>query len=99
MSFRYIHPNTNWNIKNYCSDHKCNACVQHSKGLDTIGKCFYCYRENKDLTFGWYVENGKEIKDKSYMDWNTYVKYREYLETLDDYDDWNNYDNYDNYDK
>ncbi len=70
---------------NYFSDHECDSCVNHSHGLDTIGKCFYCYRENKDFTSGWYVEDGKFIKDKSYMDWNTYVRYREYLETLDNY--------------
>jgi hypothetical protein len=95
MSFKYIHSNTKWNIKNYGSDTNCQSCIQHSQGLDTIERCFYCYREDKDFTSGWYVEDGKFIKDKSYMDWNTYVKYREFLETLDDHD---NYDEYENTD-
>lgn len=63
---------------------KCQSCLQHSKGLEAVGKCFYCYREDKDFTSGWYVEDGKFIKDKSYMDWNTYVRYQQFLETLDD---------------
>lgn len=83
--------NTNWETTNDRSDHKCHSCIQHSKGLNTIGQCFYCYRENKDLTIGWYVEDGKFVKDKSYMDWNTYVNYREYLEHLEYLD--TNYEN------
>jgi hypothetical protein len=80
---RFTIQKTNYDTRGYYSNPQCCACVEHSRGLDTIGKCFYCYRENKDFTMGWYVENGQFIKDKSYMDWNTYVKYREYLEKLE----------------
>jgi hypothetical protein len=73
----------NWDTENDYFDHRCESCVRHSQGLDKIGKCWYCYKENKDQTFGWYVEDGKLIEDKSYMDWNTYVKYREYKEYVD----------------